>query len=67
MEADDWYIRIFIDALFSVPLHFTVMNYLISQPEKQYLNELEIYLVIFIIVFVLSIIILKKELTYSSC
>jgi hypothetical protein len=60
MEADDWYITIFIDALVSVPLHFTVMNYLISQPEKQYLNELEIYLVIFIIVFVLSIIILKK-------
>jgi hypothetical protein len=60
MEADDWYITIFIDALVSVPLHFTVMNCLISQPEKQYLNELEIYLVIFTIVFVLSIIILKK-------
>jgi heme/copper-type cytochrome/quinol oxidase subunit 4 len=60
MEADDWYITIFIDALVSVPLHFTVINYLISQSEKQYLNQLQIYFVIFIIVLVISITILKK-------
>jgi hypothetical protein len=60
MESDDWYITIFIDALVSVPLYFTVMNYLISQSEKQYLNELQIYFMIFIIVFVISITILKK-------
>jgi hypothetical protein len=62
MEADDWFILILIDALVSVPLHFTVMIFLASRSEKQYFNELEIYFAIFFVVFVISIIVLKKKI-----
>jgi hypothetical protein len=60
MEPDDWYILILIDALASIPLFFTVMDYLITQYEKKYVNDLEIYFLIFFIVFVISTIILKR-------
>jgi hypothetical protein len=47
METDDYFLVTLIDALVTVPLHFTVMSNLISQSEKQYLDELEIYFKIF--------------------
>ncbi len=47
MEVQDYFLVTLIDSLVTVPLHFTVMNYLISQSEKQYLNELKIYFGIF--------------------
>lgn len=62
MEADEWFIMILIDALVSILLYFTVMKFFIAQSEKQYFNELEIYFAIFFVVFVTSIIVLKKSL-----
>jgi len=63
MEADDWFILILIDALVSVPLHFTVMRFLLGQSEKQYFNELEIYFMIFFSIIAISIVALKKSLS----
>jgi hypothetical protein len=60
MEVDDWFILILIDALVSVPLHFTVMEFFLGQSEKQYFNELEIYFAIFFFVFIISMVALKK-------
>jgi len=60
MEQDDWYILVLIDALVSIPLFFTAMDYLITQSEKKYVNDLEIYLGILFVVFVISTIILKR-------
>ena len=59
MEPDDWYILVLIDAIVSVPLFYTVMD-LISQYEKKYLNDIEIYFGVFIVVFVISTIVLKR-------
>jgi len=61
METDDYFLVTLIDALVTVPLHFTLMNYLISQSEKQYLNELEIYFGIFFVLLVVLIVIMKKK------
>lgn len=63
MEADEWFILVLIDALVAVPLHFTVIKYYLSQSEKQYLNDIEIYFAIFVLIFVISIVILKKSLS----
>ena len=60
MEPDDWYILVFIDALISVPLFYIVINYLLSQSEKRYINDMEIYFGVFIVVFVISTIALKR-------
>jgi hypothetical protein len=60
MEPDDWYILVLIDALVSVPLFYTAMDYLISQSEKRYINDMEIYFGVFIVVFVISTIALKR-------
>lgn len=60
MEPDDWYILVLIDALVSVPLFYTAMDYLISQSEKRYINDMEIYVGAFIVVFVISTIALKR-------
>ena len=59
MEPDDWYILVLIDAIVSVPLFYTVMD-LISQYEKKYINDIEIYFGVFIVVFVISTIALKR-------
>lgn len=61
MEVDDYFLVTLKDALVTVPLHFTVMNNLISQSEKQYLNELEIYFGIFFVLLVVLIVIMKKK------
>lgn len=42
MEPDDWYILVLIDALVSIPLFYTAMDYLVSQSEKRYINDMEI-------------------------
>jgi predicted CDP-diglyceride synthetase/phosphatidate cytidylyltransferase len=60
MEPDDWYILVLIDVIVSVPLFYTVMDYLINQYEKKYLNDIEIYFGVFIVVFVISTIALKR-------
>ena len=60
MEVDDWFILILIDALVSVPLFYIVINYLLSQSEKRYINNMEIYFGVFIVVFVISTIALKR-------
>jgi small neutral amino acid transporter SnatA (MarC family) len=59
MEPDDWYILVLIDAIVSVPLFYTVMD-LISQYEKKYINDMEIFFGVFIVVFVISTIVLKR-------
>ena len=59
MEPDDWYILVLIDAIVSVLLFYTVMD-LISRYEKKYINELEIFFGVFIVVFVISTIALKR-------
>ena len=66
MEADEWFILIFIDALVSVPLYFTLMKHFIGNPEKYYLNELEVYFAIFFVLLVISTILLKKILKIGS-
>jgi len=60
MEPDDWYILVLIDALVSVPLFYIVIDYLISQSEKRYINDMEIYFGVFIVIFVISTIALKR-------
>jgi small neutral amino acid transporter SnatA (MarC family) len=60
MEPDDWYILVLIDAIVSIPLFYTVMDYLTSQHEKKYINDMEIYFGVFIVVFVISTIALKR-------
>ena len=59
MEPDDWYILVLIDVIVSVPLFYTVMD-LISQYEKKYINDMEIFFGVFIVVFVISTIVLKR-------
>ena len=59
MEPDDRYILVLIDAIVSVPLFYTVMD-LISQYEKKDINDIEIYFGVFIVVFVISTILLKR-------
>lgn len=66
MEADDWFILVLIDALVSVPLHFTIMKFFLNESGKQYFNELEIYFVIFLAVFAISVVVLKKSLKSLS-
>ena len=60
MEPDDWYILVLIDALVSIPLFYTVMDFLVTQAEKKYVHDLEIYFGVFFIVFIISTIILKR-------
>jgi hypothetical protein len=60
MEPDDWYILVLIDVIVSVPRFYIVMDYLINQYEKKYLNDIEIYFGVFIVVFVISTIALKR-------
>jgi len=60
MEPDDWYILVLIDALVSVPVFYIVIDYLISQSEKRYINDMEIYFGVFIVIFVISTIALKR-------
>jgi hypothetical protein len=60
MEPDDWYILVLIDAIVSVLLFYNVMDYLISQYEIKFINDMEIYFGVFIVVFVISTIVLKR-------
>jgi len=60
MEPDDWYILVLIDALVSIPLFYTIMDYLISQSENKYINDVEIYLGVFFVIFSISTFALKK-------
>ena len=51
MEPDDWYILVLIDAIVSVLLFYNVMDYLISQYEIKFINDMEItseYLLLFL-------------------
>jgi len=66
MEADEWFILILIDSLVSVPLYFIVMKFFLGNPEKYFLNELEVYFAVFFVLLVISINILKRILKIGS-